>query len=480
MQRKHSTAGVIFLSTHTTEKIIAKEQKQLLKLKKKQAKGNYKLYFAVILFLIAFVNIIDEVSSGLPSYVQSSIVTDFLVNSKFLGKSYSFQEGLSLHTTIGALSYVFGVVTPFYKALADKFGRKPLFAFSTFGMSLGMFVAFLSNNYIMFLIGYSIMGFFMGHDIQIIYVLEEAPTKLRARIYSVLKTLGILGTVAIPALRDLLMQNDPERWRLVFLVPALVGFIACGLVIAFAKDTKVFINERIAYLSIPYEERQELKKLKTEEAKADTKIQGVFNGIKYIFSNKDTRLLIISHMVFDVAIASVGLFYESIMHLAGLSTQQTTDALYMIPFVYSGVTLLSGFVADYIGRKKTVLIGSVMCVGCFVLFILGLNKGFAPYLIGIFAGLYQSGYWIGRDYMNIMMTEKVPTEIRASVVGGEGLLVTVGMALGYVLMIVGMELTTVANACLVIIVPCVSIAAIIMMLKVKETKGTELDEIKSL
>lgn len=461
-----------------TQRIIASEQRQLSYLQKKKAKGNYSGYFAVILFLIAFVNIIDEVSSGLPSYVQSSIVTEFLVNSKFLGKSYSFQDGLSLHTTVGALSYVFGVVTPFYKALADKFGRKPLFAFSTFGMSLGMLVAFLSQNYIGFLVGYSVMGFFMGHDIQIIYVLEEAPTKQRARIYSVLKALGILGTVAIPALRDLLMKNDPTRWRLVFLAPAIVGFAACIMVILFARETKVYLEERTAYLSIPYEEREAEKLRKKEQAKADAKKQGVFNGIKYIFSNKDTRTLIITHMVFDVAIASVGLFYESIMHIAGLSTAEATDALYMIPFVYSAVTFLSGFVADLIGRKKTVFIGSAMCVICFVLFIVGLEKGFPPYLIGIFAGLYQSGYWVGRDYMNIMMTEKVPTEIRASVVGGEGLLVTAGMALGYILMVVGMQFISVGTACLVIIVPCVSIAAVWLMLKVKETKGVELDEIK--
>lgn len=460
------------------QKIITREQKQLKKLTEKKNKGNYKGYFAVILFLIAFVNIIDEVSSGLPSYVQSSIVTDFLVNSRFLGKSYSFEEGLALHTTVGALSYVFGVITPFYKALGDKLGRKPLFAFSTFGMSLGMFVAFLSQNYIIFLIGYSIMAFFMGHDIQIIYVLEEAPTKKRARIYSILKALGILGTVAIPALRDLLMQNDPTKWRLVFLVPSIVGFFACLMVIIFAKETRVFIEERTAYLSIPYEERKAEKLRKKTEAKANSNKTGVFNGIKYIFSNKDTRTLVITHMIFDVAIASVGLYYESIMHLAGLSTEETTDALYMIPFVYCAVTLLSGFVADSIGRKKTVFIGSAMCVGFFVLFILGLNKGFSPYLIGLFAGLYQSGYWIGRDYMNIMMTEKVPTEIRASVVGGEGLLVTAGMALGYIFMVVGMNIVSVATACLIVTVPSVSISAIWLMLKVKETKGTELDEIK--
>ncbi len=205
---------------------IKREEKQLAKLSKKNQKGYYKGYFAVILFLIAFVNIIDEVSSGLPSYVQSSIVTDFLVNNTFLGKSYEFSDGLALHTTIGALTYGFGLVTPFYKALADKIGRKPLFAFSTFGMSIGMLITFLSQNYITFLVGYSFMAFFMGHDIQIIYILEEAPSKHRARIYSILKALGILGTVAIPALRDLLMNNDPTKWRLVFLVPSLVGFVA--------------------------------------------------------------------------------------------------------------------------------------------------------------------------------------------------------------------------------------------------------------
>ncbi len=460
-----------------TEKIIAKEKKQLSRLQKKQEKGNYKFYFAVILFLIAFVNIIDEVSSGLPTYVQSSIVTDFLVNNKFLGKSYTFSEGLSLHTTIGALSYGFGLITPFYKALADKIGRKPLFVFSTFGMSLGMLIAFSAQNYVMFLIGYSFLAFFMGHDIQIIYVLEEAPPKHRARIYSILKALGILGTVAIPALRDLLMKNDPTRWRLVFLVPSLVGFFACMLVLVFGKETKVFLKERTEYLKIPYEKRQEEKRLKKEQAKADSNNQGVINGIKYIFSNKDTKTLLLTHILFDVAIASVGLFYESIMHLAGLSTEETTDALYMVPFLYSGITFLSGFVADTLGRKKTIAIGSALCVGGFLMFMLGLKSGFAPVVIGIFIGMYQGGYWIGRDYMNIMMIEKVPTEIRASVVGAEGLLTSAGMALGYVLMVVGMMFTEVGTICGIIIVPCVAISAIWLLLKVRETKGAELDEI---
>ncbi len=181
----------------------------------------------------------------------------------------------------------------------------------------------------------------------------------------------------------------------------------------------------------------------------------------------------LTHITFDVAIASVGLFYESIMHVAGLSTAETTSALYMIPFVYAIITFLSGFFADTIGRKNTVLIGSALCVGGFIMFIVGLNTGFTPALIGIFAGMYQGGYWIGRDYMNIMMTEKVPTEIRASVVGAEGLLTSAGMAAGYILMVVGMMFLSVGTAAAIVIIPFVSIAAIWFMLGVKETKGTE-------
>ena len=136
----------------TKEKIIASEQKQLARLQKTSAKGNYAGYFFVLLVLIALVNIIDEVTSNLSVSVQSSFVTEFFVNRPFLGKVYNFEEGLALHTTVSVISYVFGIITPFYKALADKWGRKPLFAISTFGMALGLFIIYFSPNYLVFLL----------------------------------------------------------------------------------------------------------------------------------------------------------------------------------------------------------------------------------------------------------------------------------------------------------------------------------------
>jgi MFS family permease len=239
----------------TVEKITLNEQKEIKRLKKMQGRSNSSKYFLVLLMLIAIVNILDEVTSNLTVTVQSSFVTEFFVNNPFMGKIYTFQEGLALHSSIGVFTYVLGIFTPFYKALADKWGRKPLFVLSTLGMAIGLLVIHLSSSYIMFLVGFAIISFFMGHDIQIIYILEEAPNKHRAKIYSFLKSFGILGVILIPTLRDILMGNDATKWREIFLVPALIGFVAVLLVVLLAKDTKVFVSERIEYLSRPFEER---------------------------------------------------------------------------------------------------------------------------------------------------------------------------------------------------------------------------------
>lgn len=458
----------------TKEKIISREAKELARLRRSEEKSSYKGYFIVLLFLIAFVNIIDEVTSNLSVTVQSSFVTEFFVNNPFLGKFYSFEEGLALHSTVGVVSYALGLITPFYKALADKWGRKPLFVISTLGMAVGLFIIFLSPNYLVFLLGYGVIGFFFGHDIQIIYILEEAPSKYRTTIYSVLKSLGIFGVVCIPMLRDALMGNDATKWREIFLVPAIAGVIAAVCVLFFAKDTRVFRKERTEYLSIPYEERQAMRLEAKKQKQAERNKSGVFNAVKYIFANKDTKSLIISHIIFDAGMPAIALYYESSMHTAGMSTADITKSMFVLPIVYAILTFCSGFISDAIGRKKTIVGAGVLCVIGFILFAVGINKLWNPYLIGGFCGLYQGCYWIGRDYMNIMMTEKVPTDIRASVVGAEGLLVIIGLVVGYILAVVGMLVIPVWLTCLVVAIPVVSVAVTILALKVKETKGASM------
>ena len=61
--------------------------------------------------------------------------------------------------------------------------------------------------------------------------------------------------------------------------------------------------------------------------------------------------------------------------------------------------------------------------------------------------------------------------------GADGLLVTVGMAVGYLLCIAGIGIIGVAFSCLLVTVPCVAAAIIGVTVKVKETKGAVMEEI---
>ena len=453
-------------------RIIERERRQLARLEKRGNQKPYAGYFAVILFLVASVNIIDEITSSLPANLQSCYVTEFLAIN---GRSY--QDALALHGTVSIISYVLGVFTPFYKALADKIGRKPLFFLSTLGMSIGMLIASAAPNYWVYLFGSSVMSFFIAHDIQIIYILEVAPAKHRARIYSILKSVGIVGVTAIPWMRKVLMHNDPTRWRVVYLVPAVVALMAAVCVMLFARETGVYIEGRAAYLRRPYAERREESERLRREKKSDANRQGVFAGVKYLMKHRDLRALMIFHIVFDVGRACVGLYHESMLAEAGYTTAEATQALFFVPVMYAAGVFISGFVADTLGRKKTILLFGALHIFAFCAFVYGLKHGFSPTALGLLCGVYQGGYWIGRDYMDIMVTEKVPTEIRASVMGADGLIVTVGMAVGYLLCIAGIGVIGVAFSCLLVTVPCVAAAIIGVTVKVKETKGAVMEDI---
>ena len=451
------------------------EERQLASLKKTALRGQRRYYFLFLLVMIAVVNILDEVTSNLSVSVQSSFVTEFFVNQPFLGKTYTFEQGLSLHTSVSVLGYALAAATPFYKALADKWGRKPLFVISTLGMAAGLLIIYFSPNYLVFLLGFAVISFFIGHDIQIIYILEEAPDRSRGKIYSVLKSLGIFGVVMIPLLRRALMGDDATLWRRIFLVPALIGLAAAGLVFFFVRDTQVFIRERTAWLSVPYEERQARKREEKESKKAHRNQSGVLNAVKYIFADQDTRYLMLANIIFDAGMPAIALYFESSMHIAGMSTADITDALFVLPIVYAVLTFFSGFAADALGRRRTILSASVLSIAGFILFAVGINRLWDPYLIGGFCGLYQGCYWIGRDYMNIMMTEKVPTDIRASAVGAVGLLTSGGLAVGYLLVVVGMLALPVWLTCLIVAVPFIAAAAVLLQRKVRETKGADLN-----
>lgn len=458
------------------EKRRAREEKQLFRLNKLKSQGKYKGYFVVLLCIIVLVDLLDNFTTSVNNNVTSCFIDEFFVNGHLFGKTYTQATGLSLHNTISLLGYVIGMLTPFYKALADKWGRKPLFVISTLGMATGLMLIYTSANYWMFLVGTFVINFFLSHDIQIIYVLEEAPAEKRARVYSALKGIGAMGAFFVPLLRATAMRNDDTLWRNVYLIPALCGFVISVAVLFLAKETDVYIDERSALLSRPLEQRVAEEEQRKKEKKAHAHKGGVINAIKYIFQHKDLRTLVIIKTIFDAAIIAMTM-YEPIMSAGGMSTENITTAMFFYPVIYGVSVFVSGFLADKLGRKATIVIFGGLCFTAFILFVIAVNCGWNPYLIGVAYGLYIGGYWIGRDYMEIISTEMVPTEIRASIVGAVGLLVYVGMAIGFAFVNVGILFAPIWLVCLVFSAPCIGVAVVLLMLKVKETKGTDYEQI---
>ena len=455
------------------------EERQYNRLQAIKAKGRYVGYLGVLIGIILLVDLLDNFVTSVNSNVTSCYINEFFVNGRLFGRDYTYEEGLALNSTFNLVGYVIGLLVPFYKALGDKFGRKPLFIISTLGMATGLIVVFFSKTYFGFLIGSFIISFFISHDIQIIYILEEAPSAKRATIYSLLKGLGALGTFFIPLLRMTVMKNDPTLWRNIYLLPGICGIIISVVVFFFAKESKVFVDDRLEYLEIPFEERIAKEKAEKEAKKANANKSGIFNAIKYIFQHKELRALVIIKTIFDAAIIAMT-YYESIMASANMSTSDITKALFPYPLIYCVSVILSGFLADKIGRKKIIVIFGSLCVISFGLFVYSANNhaSFNPYLIGAFYGLYIGGYWIGRDYMEIISTEMVPTDIRASIIGAEGLLVYVGMAVGFAFVNIGILFMPIWLTCLIFSVPCIALSVILLSFKVKETKGVDYESIK--
>ena len=443
------------------------------RIEKQGAPARYAGYFAVLLVVIVLTDILDNLATNIGANITSSFITEFFVNGKVFGRSYEYEEGLALHNTISLIGYVLALLSPFYKSLADKIGRKPLFVLSSLGMAAGLLIIFVCRSYPVFLIGSFMLSFFIGSDIQILYVLEEAPKDKRATVYSLLKGIGGLSSVAIPAMRATLMNNDPTQWRNVYLVPGLYGLAVTVLIVLLAKETRVYQENRLAKL-----QTSETSDNVTSEGSKNTSAgkSGILPAIKYIFKHKDLRTLILIKMLFDAAIVAMT-NYESIMYRAGMSTESITTAEFYYPFLYCGAVIISGFLADRIGRKKTVLLFGTICAASFILFVAGANGLWNPALVGIGYGLYLGGYWIGRDYMEIISTEMVPTHIRASIMGAEGLLVYIGMAVGFAFVNVGILFLPLWLICSAFALPCILVSVFLLSRKVKETAGVDYETI---
>ena len=249
----------------TREQIDARDQKELAQRRKQKNRKPLKYGLLLTLLALFLASVTDEISSTVAVQVQSSVVAEFFVRPL----NVPYNEAMAMFSTATMFSYALMALVPFYKALADKFGRKPFLVFNTLGMGIGMALACWSSNMVLYFIGYGMTVFFVQHDMQIVYLYEIVPKERRATIYGLIKGISSLGIILIPMLRSSVLGTDTTLWRGVYFLPALIVIAVSLFSLAVTRESKTFLDQRISYLESPYEVRHpEAKKLSVKEKKA--------------------------------------------------------------------------------------------------------------------------------------------------------------------------------------------------------------------
>ena len=461
--------------TETPQKQAARklrEAKELQRRKRQLQKKHPKGYLWYLLVVLSVVYIVDEITSAMGSALQSEVVTDFFVN----GMGLEYNTGLATFTAMSIPVYCVMILMPFYKSLADRYGRKLFLVLNTIGMGVGMGICMVSGSPLVYIFGMMVINFVMYNDMQVIYVMECAPEKHRAKLTSLTKAVALLGVTFIPVFRDMFMGDDGSQWRKVFMIPAVVALVVGVAAIFLMDETPAFLAKRVKYLEMTDQQRQE--KAESEKKAADESKGGVGRALKFIVKHKQIRAVAICALVFMSA-TGVTSYYESIMKTGGMTTAQVTQAMYYIPFFNALMTAIGGFVTDGLGRKKSAVVLSLVAFFGLGAFVLAANFGLSPVIVGISYGLFIGGLWSVADMLCLIIAgESSPTHLRASVLGTMSLMSGLGAMVSGVAITVGMLFVdSIGILSLCVCAPFMLFAIVLLLTQVHETKDVDLNTV---
>ncbi len=471
------------MKTMTSEKsarLALRREKEIKKWEKEKARPKGRFYLPYLIFIISLIYLTDEVASQIGPLMKTEIANGLLA-------SYG-ESSVGILDTLSMIAIPFQILAIFYKPLSDKFGRKKFLVINTLGLGVAMLIVFLSDNIPLYVIGTCMIQFFVPHDMQVVYIMESVPSKLRARIYFAIKSFATMGIMLVPLLRRTLM-TDMSQWRVVFLVPAIIGLVTSFVALFFARETDAFIDSRLRFLKMTDEERETEKQNKVQENAQG----GIVNALKFVWSHKQLRWLYVVAALTNLGYL-ITMYYQVIISygyagrygeitdeiLNTVSLNEVTSALFFFPIGSAVVQFFVGVFGDLLGRKRASIIMSAICVLSFLGFSLGAKFGLSTVVVGLLSGACIGSYWGAGDLNALMVSESAPTNLRSSILSTLYFGMGAGIAFSYV---VGIPLVTIlgnsviGTICFFFAVPGFIAALIVMMKKTHDTTGIDLNTV---
>lgn len=468
------------------EKRRQKEKRELARLEMELARPQKAGYLYYLIFILCIIYITDEVATQIGTQMQSVIAQSLF--APIFGADVAVAR-------MGALGMITMIGTPLsimYKPLSDRYGRRIFLIINTLGMGAGLFFISISTGIPVYLLGTFLIGFFIPHDVQAVYILESVSSKWRASFYSGIKAVATLGMILIPLLRQQVMGTDITKWRGVYLIPAIVAAAVSVLALFAVRETIPYLKKRIEYLHLSDEARTSAK----SEKGAEQAQGGVIPAIRFVMRHKQLKWLLIGggFIMWGIAIT---MYYETTMTYGyaaqfmktGMDFEQAspfalpfvTQALFMFPIGSAFFQLIQGFIADKLGRKPTIIIMCACAISCFTTFYIGANNNWNPYVVGLLCGSAIGSYWAALDLAGgIMCSESTPTNMRASVLTVQPFLSGVFCSVALIGALIAINVLGDAFSgiiSIVIAIPGMLVGMLVILLKTRETRGVNLDEI---
>lgn len=463
----------------------AREIKEIARLEREQTRQKPHWYLAYLLIVISIVYIADEITTQIGGQMQTELARSLFAPIYGDGNAVAKMSLFEIWTYIGV------ILGFWYRPLADRYGRRPFLILNTLGMGLGAFVVGLASGIPVFVIGSCILSFFTPYDMQVVYITETAPEKHRAKYYSITKAVATFGMLLIPVFRSAFMGNDTSKWHNVYFAAAVVAFIGGMLALIFSRETDAFITSRLNYLKKTDEERERDR----NEKDAKDAQGGFIAACKLCRRHKQIWFSIIAYGLIYCGITMTTYYtvtmtygYAKIFTAQGydlasakdMTAQMITTALMAFPIASAFFQLIQGFISDKIGRKSTAAGMAILSVAAYILFFVGTEVMWHPLLVGALCGTAVGALWSSGDNMNMILMESTPTNLRASV----STVQTLGGAIftaAQAVQLVCINIFGDAQAGLIsvlVAVPPMMAGIIILLTKIRETKGTDISNVK--
>ena len=413
--------------------------------KSKSGPRHFFSYFKYMIFVLIFVEILDTYSTNYLNVVVSNISSEFLVEISL------FQ----IFVAIATLGMYFVFLNQY---LADKVGRKFLLVFTVFGMGISsLFIAF-STNIIVYTVFLFLLFFFFNSDIWVIYINEESPADKRALYTNLVLVGGVIGALLIPVFHDIASLIN---WRVMTYFAIILGLPLSIIIFFTFKETSKYL---------------EIKENKTMVRKR----RKIFKeNIKTIFKSTRRKEFLI------ILIISLIIGLNNLFILVGedfLSDSFTTEDVDTIVWVMGIASiigyLITGLLADRIGRKPLCYLYSIMFPVSILIIILGVNltEG-ALIMVMLGAGFANLSFWGLRILISIMALEIIPTQTRGTGAGLKTLTSSAGITVGLILSSIitfsqGLAVSFLTFSLLFFVV------FFLILIFLRETKGVNLSDVK--